>query len=454
MGSSPSLNTRNQEPAKLPQRLALIMAIIAFALFGGGYYLNQRFLLEEANTFVTRHPVPGQIVWVSGQELFRFEWTGYAVEGDLLEVARDPEFRDLVMETPAPRSPLPTDKLPGEGDYYYRIVRRSEDQALEILKPVHFALVAKTAPEIIYPFGNMNTKEDKAIRFYWQAKHGVTKYRFQMAFDKSFEQIMSDFVVHETQTTPQNIPVGDFYWRVRAENDEKTFTQWTEPRRLTVERAENLASNALPSSPPSAELEKSEKPELKALQVPSIGKPNQNLLLRFKKGGKRGLASDSNSLSNPPSLEWGQVEGAQAYEVQVSNKADFSKIEWSRKLATNQATWDAARPGRGYWLVRAIGVESVKSEYSAAGTLEMRVPAPTLKKKMTHQVKTKTRAEYAAATSVPVTWDRVPGAIAYKVLVAENKNFSPSKIDMKVDRNSAKVPLVEGGQYYVKVAAV
>lgn len=473
MGSNPSLNTntQNQEPAKWPQRLALIMAIFAFVFFGGGYYLNQRFLQEEAKTFGTRTPANGQKIWISGQELFRFEWTGHTGEDDLLEVARDPEFRDLVMETPSPRSPLSTDKMPGEGDYYYRIVRRTDGQAIEVLQPVRFTLITKTAPQMIYPFGNMNSQEGKAMRFYWQAKHGVTKYRFQMAFDKTFEHLLSDFVVDETQTTPQNIPVGDFHWRVRGEGDEKTFTQWTEPRRLTIEKPAVLASSTpTPISPPPEpqksvaafapaptvvpRVEKPAKPDPKALQIPNIGKSNQKLVLRFKAGGKRGPASDSKSLSNPPSLVWDKIKGAKTYEVQVSSKADFSKIEWNHNLAKNQAYWDAARPGRYYWRVRANGVGSAKSEYSATATLEMSLPAPTLKKTMTHQVKAKTRSEFAAATSIPVTWDKVPGATAYKVLVADNQNFLPSKVDMKSDRNSATISLVEGGNYYVKVAAI
>jgi hypothetical protein len=475
VGSNPSLNTnntQNQEPAKWPQRLALVMAIFAFVFFGGGYYLNQRFLQEEAKSFGTRSPVNGQKIWSSGQELFRFEWTGITGEDDLLEVARDPEFRDLVMETPSPRSPLSTDKIPGEGDYYYRIVRRSDGQAIEILQPVRFTLIMKSAPQLIYPFGNMSSQEGKAMRFYWQAKHGVTKYRFQVAFDKSFEHLLSDFVVEETQTTPQNIPVGEFYWRVRGEGDSKNFTQWTEPRRLTIERPATLASSTTtpippppepaktvaafaPAPPVIARAEKPAKPDPKAMPIPSIDKSNQKLVLRFKPGTTgRSPASESKSLINPPSLVWDKIKGAKTYEVQVSSRADFAKIEWSRNLSKNQAYWDSARPGRYYWRVRANGNGAAKSEYSNTAILEMSLPSPSLKKSITHLVKAKTRAEYSMPTSIPLTWNKVPGASGYKILVADNQNFLPSKVDLKVDRNSANVPLTEGGNYYVKVAVL
>jgi hypothetical protein len=473
MGSNPSKNIQNQEPVRWPQRLALVMAIFAFVLFGGGYFLNQRFLREEANSFAAVSPASGQKIWISGQELFRFEWTGKTGEDDVLEVARDSDFRDLVMDVVSPGSPLMTDKIPGEGDYYYRIIRRTEADNLIILPSVRFTLITKTAPQVIYPFGNMGSQEGKPIRFYWQAKHGVTKYHFQLSFDKSFEHLLSDFVVEETQTTPQNLPIGEFYWRVRGENDAKNFTQWAEPRQLTIGKHESLAEAPAapltvpsvpaksvaafaPPPPPVTRVEKQPaKPDPKAPPAPHISKNSQKLVLRFKSTAKgRKIASESKSLQNPPSLEWEKIKTAKTYDIQVSSTTDFSKIEWSRNLTKNQTQWDAAKPGRYYWRVRANGVATTKSEFSNAATLEMSLPAPVMKKSFTHRVKLKNHTELSSSTPVPVNWDKVPGASGYKLLVADNRNFLPSKVDMKVDENSASVPLVEGGHYYVKVAAL
>lgn len=466
MGSNPSVNPKIQEPKKWPQLLALVMAIFAFLFFGGGYYLNQKFLKEEASMFASRAPLQGKKYWISGQELFRFDWSGNTGEDDLLEVARDPEFHDLVMDAPGPHSPMTTDKIPGEGDYYYRIVRRTETDTVVMLPPVRFTVVTKTAPQLIYPFGAMTSQEGKVMRFYWQAKHGVSKYRFQVSFDKNFANLLSDFIVDETQTTPQNLPVGVFHWRVRGEEDTKVFTQWTEPRRLTIESPGSLSA-APPPPPPSVAAFAAPpppvrapvaatpvKPDVKSLAVPSIGKYSQRLVLKYKPSTGRNIASDNKSVMNPPNLVWAKIKGSKTYEVQVSSKADFSKIEWSKNLAKNQAYWDAARPGRYYWRVRAAGDSGAKSEFSNAASLELSLPAPTLKKTFTHLVKAKTRAELGSSASIPLTWSKVPGASGYKLIVSENENFLPAKVDMKTDRNAAQISLVEGGKYFVKVAVL
>jgi hypothetical protein len=153
-------------------------------------------------------------------------------------------------------------------------------------------------------------------------------------------------------------------------------------------------------------------------------------------------------------LVWNKIKGTKTYDVQVSSKADFSKLEWSQSIAKNQAYWDSVRPGRYYWRVRANGTNGAKSEFSNAASIEVSLPAPTLKKTLTHSVKVKNRADLSTPTAVPLTWNSVPGASAYKVIVADNESFLPVKVDIKVDRNNAKVSLVDGGSYFVKVAAL
>lgn len=460
MSKSSPMNNQ-QEPKKWPQRLALAMAIFAFLLFGGGWFLNQKYLREEARMFGTLSPISGQKIWVTGQELFRFEWSGSTNEDTSLEVARDPEFRDLVLDAVGPKSPYLTDKIPGEGDYYYRLVRHNNGEVVTLLEPVRFTVITMTAPQLIYPFGAMNSQEGKVMRFYWQAKHGVSKYHFQLSFDQSFKHLLSDFVVEETQTTPQNLPVGEFHWRVRGEGDTNVATQWTEARRLRIEGPGSLAKDTEPAKnvvaftpPPPPATKPVAKVEESVMATPEISQQNQKVILRVGKN-KRNIASVQTSWTNPPVLTWKKMKEATSYEVQISPKADFSKLEWSQSLEKNQVTWDKAKPGHYQWRVRAIGKNQVKGSYSSPATLEMSLPAPVLKKKIyTHQVKAKTRAQLTAASQIPVMWDKIPGASSYKVLVSENENFLPSKVDLKVDRNTASVSLTEGGNYFVKVAVL
>ncbi|WP_413288915.1 hypothetical protein [Bdellovibrio sp. HCB337] len=233
------VDQKPKEPQKWPQRVALVMAIFAFLSFGGAWVL--KLINEESNGRKALSPINAQKIWITAQEPFRFEWTGAFDENTSLEVARDPEFHDIVLEEVAARSPFVTDNLPGEGDYYYRLVKRSNNNLYEALAPVRFTVISKTAPQTIYPFVAMVTQEGNPLRFYWQAKHGVTKYRLQIGFDNSFGKVFSDITVNETQLAPQKLPAGDFYWRVRGEVDPIGSTPWSEVRRLTIEKPATLA---------------------------------------------------------------------------------------------------------------------------------------------------------------------------------------------------------------------
>jgi len=486
MPKTSSLNNQGPQEKRWPQRLALGMAMFAFLLFGAGWWLNQKYALGTAHISGTLSPIDGQKIWTSGQELFRFEWAGQADEETVLEVARDADFRDVVLDAVAPKSPFLTDKLPGEGDYYYRLIKGSGNDITVLLQPVRFTLITKAAPQLIYPFNAVNIPEGKTLRFYWQAKHGVPKYHFQLAFDGAFDKIHSDFTLSETQTTPQNLPAGDLFWRVRGEGD-NVFTQWTETRRLRIDKVggsvavepavkppaepEKPVAAFVPPPPPApptptpapvvkpvvkaSEPPPIAKPEPKIIAAPEIEKDSRKAILRFRaNANSRSIASVQKSLLNPPTLRWEKSKEALSYEVQVSKKGDFAKLDWSKNVDKNHVIWESARPGRYFWRVRANGKGITRSAFSEPATLEMSLPAPSMKKTFTHQVKARTRGEMNTASHIPLTWDKVPGAVGYKVLVADNESFLPSKVDMKTDRTTASVSLTEGGRYYVKVAAL
>jgi hypothetical protein len=305
-------NTNNQEPTKWPQHLALVMAIFAFILFGGGWLLNQKLVAEEAKLSASLTPIEGQKIWISGQEQFRFEWSGKVEENTAIEVARDPEFRDLVLNEVVTKSPFLTDKIPGEGDYFYRLTTRNSSESVTSLKPVRFTVITQSPPQLIYPFGAMTSQEGKTLRFYWQSKHGVSKYRFQLSFDQSFEHLFSDFVLNETQSTPQNLPVGDFFWRVRGEGDSNASSQWTDQRHLRIEKGESIAATKIPEVPaakPFVEPTKSvEKPVEKVAEqkvekkVVSVAVAKPKVVKAPVPKVARSMDSDAKPTTKPPKL--------------------------------------------------------------------------------------------------------------------------------------------------------
>ncbi|MGZ6440272.1 MAG: hypothetical protein ACXWRU_09480, partial [Pseudobdellovibrionaceae bacterium] len=221
------------------------MVLLALVYFGGTQFFGGIPFLttpsENLKKPTQASPTNGQKIWVKNQASVRFDWSGTVNENTYLEVSRDRNFQDLVLEQAAPKFPFLTDKLPGDGEYFYRIIQDSEKEEEVLINPTSFTIVTQNPPQLIYPFSPLAIPETKALRFYWQEKHGVNHYRFQIAFDGLFENLFTDLLLEETQTIPQKIPVGHFFWRVRGEDDPATTTLWSEVRVLRSEGA--LASN-------------------------------------------------------------------------------------------------------------------------------------------------------------------------------------------------------------------
>ncbi|HEY8272740.1 MAG TPA: hypothetical protein VIG33_17735 [Pseudobdellovibrionaceae bacterium] len=463
MAKEPSLRKKPKSSNRLLQGLIVVTSLLALVFLGEPQLLNQFPILNgspsivNVNTATQASPTNGQKIWLKNQSSVRFEWSGPINEDTFLEISRDRDFKDLVLEEPSPKFPFLTDKLPGDGDYFYRIVQKSSEQENVLLKPVAFTIVTQNPPQLIYPFTPMSIPETKPLRFYWQGKHGVTHYRFQIAFDALFENLFSDLLVEETQTIPQKIPAGHFFWRVRGEDDSTASTLWSEVRVLRSEGVPDIppVAAAVTLPPPPVTTKAKNPPPAKTLASPKVAKTIQKFMLHYRnKENLRSPASLQNALITPPILSWSKSKGALSYEVQISKKSNFSQIEWTKSVSAPKTKWDLAKPGKYFWRVQALGETGAKSPFSSLNTLDLSLPAPKIKKLFSHNVKVKSEAQLSEPSPMPISWAEVVAASGYRVVVSENKNFSPTLLDLKVDRNLASVELNKNGHYFAKVAVL
>jgi len=439
MAPGSSVNKNQQAPKSTLQRLAAPMvAFLVFVFLGGAWIIHNDPLSKPSGITSLTAPKSGQKIWIKNQESVLFKWVGAASPDSILEVSRDREFRDLVLKEIGPSSPYLTDKLPGDGDYFYRIVERNSDQTPPLLPPISFTIITQDPPPLIYPFSPMTFSEAKPLRFYWQGKHGVNHYRFQIAFDKSFQNLFTDLLVNETQTIPQTIPRGHFFWRVRGEGDSAASTQWSEVRVLQSES--NLDKKSI--TPP---------PTVTTLASPKVAQVSQKTVLHYPTGSN--LRNQVSAL-NPPLLSWSKSKDATTYEVQISKKADFSHLEWTKSTPTLETKWDLATPGKFFWRVQAVNDGGVKSPFSSTNKLYLTLPAPKMKKLFSHKVEIKTRAQLSEPSPVAITWTDVPAASSYRILVSENKKFNSPIMDLSAERNLASLNIDQKGRYFVKVAAL
>jgi hypothetical protein len=69
--------------------------------------------------------------------------------------------------------------------------------------------------------------------FNWQAAFRADNYRFQIAKDQSFTQIVEDTLVRQSHFQSRGLSEGSYFSRYRAENDVKA-EEWSQPVRFTI----------------------------------------------------------------------------------------------------------------------------------------------------------------------------------------------------------------------------
>ena len=251
------------KPKGILQKLVVEMVFLSMAFtFAFGAWILHFSIGDSTGVTKFISPENKQKVWIKKDEPVRFSWAGQARPDTVLEIAKDPEFQNIVLQVINPTSPHLANRLLGEGDYYYRFIRRDLSENAPPPESVAFTVVTQESPQLNYPLSPAVFPEEKQVRFYWKAKHGINFYRLQIAHDSSFKNILNDVLVNGTQTSPQAIPVGEFYWRVRGEGEGSSTTLWSEVRALqmkgslnkviakAVEPAAPVASTILPAPPP------------------------------------------------------------------------------------------------------------------------------------------------------------------------------------------------------------
>ncbi len=80
------------------------------------------------------------------------------------------------------------------------------------------------------------------ITFSWQADYQAGAYRFQLALDDDFEEIVADDTIVEPEAGVDVVTDETYYWRVRAQSTEGVWSGWSEVWKLTLERFRVVAT--------------------------------------------------------------------------------------------------------------------------------------------------------------------------------------------------------------------
>jgi large repetitive protein len=246
--------------------------------------------------------------------------------------------------------------------------------------------------------------------FRWNRINGVSRYDIQISATNGFASLLvNTSTVSSSYVPPVQLPAGQLWWRVRAQNTGDSG--WT--------------TDTFTRGP---------------LDAPTITGP---------------VADPNGPLkqpSNPPVVTWTTVPGAQSYTLQLSPDQAFADQNLLRTYtvsATSYVVPDLQIPTTYYMRVRANfpgdyqsswSATSGSTQYQISGLADAGLVSPTFRQ---------------TVTDVALDWKPVLGAVAYDVQIDQDQNFSSLVVNARVDgtRYSPGNEL-QNDSYYWRVRAV
>ncbi|RMZ50014.1 hypothetical protein EB821_00155 [Candidatus Marinimicrobia bacterium PRS2] len=251
-----------------------------------------------------------------------------------LRVGADPEFENLLINTIVSDNEITIseeNRLNNSITYFWQIEGATETAVI----------ISNTGSFVTPSFVELSIQEleDEVVisvtnpSFSWEAGEGISAFSIRFS-DKSDFSVGWNFQIGATNFQYPGEPPLTFdipyYWQVSPLNNEGSpIGGWTSSRSFSISAA-----------------------YIVELELPGNGEV---------------------ATTSKPKFQWGVIEGAAKYEIQVSNLEDFSEIMWSSAEIIENST---PYPGSGseplnygqtyFWHVRALGEEATLGDYSTA----------------------------------------------------------------------------------------
>ncbi len=215
----------------------------------------------------------------------------------------------------------------------------------------------------------------------WDTLPGATAYELQLSSDELFAAT----IVSESRLTANSfgvksaLPENTFYWRVRARDDANHWGKWSATRSFVINLTGNLPPNLL---------------------APANGV----------------FLSD-----HFPTFEWGAVDDAQAYHLQVSTNSGFGVLSFEQQLtATSLRSPLSLGPGPlYYWRVRAQDRQGNWGPWSAVWSFRIELSGPAAPVLLTPA-----HGEVTSNAMPNFMWNAVSGAAQYHLQLAGDNKFT------------------------------
>jgi Domain of unknown function (DUF4962) len=396
--------------------------------------------LNKAKIAELISPKNGKSLWLAlGQEQV-FSWrTPDKNTTSRFEIASDEHFEKIayVVDTKETSVSVPLDKLP-TGPIRWRVKQvASGTQTTPYLAKIYQDLPPLPSypnDNQIFLFNPKKNEKGKTVDLSWTDKAGSTSYEVQLAADKELKkQVISKTLNTLTETTPL-LTAGEYFWRVRGLNSDRTNPLWSAVYHFTVEE------------------------EVTDLQTPRLSNRQINYpvpVTSLRKLSPEAARSGTGfTPENLPPFSWDSVPNAQGYEVELAENDAFTN---SIKLPVSPETQfspNEVKPGPLYVRVRAVGKNGITSSPSEGGRLDVTLPGPHLKPIASETAVFSNAAELDKATHrFQLEWTPQPFAENYELNWGADENFEKSK-KFRVKENQRTISVTQSGDYKVRIRSI
>ncbi|PKL85416.1 MAG: hypothetical protein CVV22_08390, partial [Ignavibacteriae bacterium HGW-Ignavibacteriae-1] len=335
-----------------------------------------------------------------------------------LEIATDANFNNIVKTANSlAASSYSLTNVPADyaNQYYWRLRSKSATQTSDWSSGFNFT----TEPRLLPPAmtSPINNATDIVIDadLEWNSATGASSYDLEIATDANFNNLVkNENNLAATSYSLTNVPAdyaNQYYWRLRSKSASQT-SDWSSGFNFTTE--------------------------------PQLLPPVMTL-----------PANNATDIVIDADLEWNSATGASSYDLQVASDASFNNIiENVNSLAAtiySLTNIPADYDSQYYWRLRSKSATQTSDWSSGRNfTTIMLLSPPDL-------IYPANNAN-SISKIVLLNWSDVQNADEYRILLADNVNFTNPKINLLVSNDSEyQVPngLLKGNvTYYWRVKAL
>jgi hypothetical protein len=306
----------------------------------------------EVRTFVVTMSAPAPTEPTDGQ-VFPFDpqnteiqlsWSKRPVARYRLELAHDKAFSKRIARSTETRTSTSA-AIKSPGTVYWRVRGLKPDTAWSKTRSFKVAL---GAPELILP------EDDTTVEFTGEAISMELSWKPVPAADSYFVDVIMigarkkrpPYQTRDTKVVAKELSEGIYIWRVRTVLDTGPESQPSEDRTFELVAAKPVSPK--PPGPPAY-------PSPPKLLTPE----DQTRIVTPK--------------TQPIMLFWQLVDGAAKYEVELSRKGGFSKVEMRRSVTGPMVSIPDLTQGTWYWRVRAVDSDGAPGEWAEAFMFTRRI---------------------------------------------------------------------------------